>query len=102
MTQASQIRRRGRLFKQHPFCHWCNQPLVEVTGSKVKHFPPNAATLDHRHGRLDPRRRHDHSRSNWTVLACWRCNHDRGRADEQNAGIEELRRRANRFPAGVG
>lgn len=101
MTLARQIRRRNRLFKQHPFCHWCGQRLVNVTGPRVKHFPPNAATLDHRHGRLDPRRRTDYSPNNWSVLACWQCNHERGQDDEKKAGIDEMRRRAGRFPGPV-
>lgn len=98
MTLARQIRRRNRLFKQHPFCHWCGIQLVEVRGPKVKYFPPNAATLDHRHGRLDPRRRTDYSPKNSSVLACLQCNRDRGRADEQSVGIEELRERASHIP----
>ena len=91
--------RRERLFKKSPFCYWCGQRLVEDTS---KYVPPNAATIDHRHGRLDPRRRVDYGVANRSVLACRQCNQDRARADEKNVGIEELWRRANRSPIEVG
>ena len=102
MSHAAQIRRRDRMFREHPYCHWCGTKVVMVTGSRVKSFPDNAATLDHRHGRLDPRRRVDSGPSNRTVLSCWRCNQIRCVEDQQRIGIDELRRRASHQPREAG
>lgn len=98
--RAREKARRDRLFRQHPYCHWCGVKLVmPKCGPRMKFpLPDNAATIDHRHGKLDPNRREDFAPENWTVLACHKCNNERGRLDELAAGIDELQRRAGNHP----
>lgn len=96
-ANKQQKRRRNRLFREHPFCHFCDCRLVLIKDPKVKYWPDNSATIEHRKTRLDPTRGTDRSPENLTVLACRKCNQDRGRAAEIVAGIEELRRRSGYF-----
>ena len=53
------------------------------------------ATLDHLRSRLDPTR-YEKAGPNEerTVLSCYRCNVERGKQEELNLSIEELRQRA--------
>lgn len=93
-------RRRNRLFKEHPFCYWCGVGVILVSGPKIKFYPNNTATIDHIYGKLDPRRNFDsrgRRKNPSSVLSCLRCNQNRGREDELRVGIEEIRRRANRW-----
>jgi 5-methylcytosine-specific restriction endonuclease McrA len=55
--------RRYRLLKKKPFCHWCNASLT-LDNSTLEHkIPLKRGGLDHS--------------NNW-VLACPKCNHERG------------------------
>lgn len=70
---------RERLYAADPHCHWCRRLTRWVTSADGR-LPDDAATLDHFRSRLDPLRgkiagepRH--------VLACRKCNHDRGEKD---------------------
>lgn len=80
---------------QNGLCHWCGcELLLRKGGAKEKQMPENLATLDH----LDDRFSIDRGSHGYgtlrKVLACWRCNNDRGRASQLSQPIEELRRRA--------
>lgn len=74
---------RKDLFNRDPHCHWCGELTVEP----VDPLQPNSATLDHLYSISDPRRtkkgrrRLGVSKRNDTlyVLACHRCNQERGK-----------------------
>ncbi|KKN79629.1 hypothetical protein LCGC14_0338330 [marine sediment metagenome] len=98
MADKQKQKRRKRLFEAHPYCHWCG---AEVDNSPfVSHQPPSpdAATIDHRYGKLDPRRRSTLDPDAMSVLSCWECNNRRGQEDADKLGIKELRRRSGRWP----
>lgn len=52
-------------------CHWCGRRVRLV---KAKFLPDDAATIDHLHERNGMGMRESHD----VVLACHKCNHDRG------------------------
>lgn len=68
---------------------------------KRKVVPPNLATRDHLRSRLDPTR-HEPPKGAGSerriVLACWKCNGDRARHEQLSQPVEELWRRAGRYP----
>lgn len=83
---------RRYLWNQDPRCHWCGRVtyLSERKGGKSHSLD---ATIDHYFSRY-----HKDKRSKWgnpVVLACYRCNHDRGAQETKEQPIEELWRRAN-------
>lgn len=92
-----QQKRRNRLFREHPYCSFCDVKLVIVSGPHIKFFPDNAATIEHKLTRLNPARGVHYSSDYQTVLACRKCNLARGRIAELKAGIAELRRRSQRY-----
>lgn len=92
--------RRDRLFRKHPFCHWCGRRLIcprslTVNGRLPKGYVPNMATIDHIDSRLSPERG-KHPGKVRTVLSCRKCNELRAAAEVERIGIEEERRRSGR------
>ena len=84
--------------RQDGLCFWCGCKMVRLEPqAKRKQFPDNACTLDHLDDKFDPERGKKTGRRR--VLACRKCNQDRGRESERRAGIAELRRRAGQSPA---
>lgn len=113
--------RRDRLWAaQQGLCHWCQVQMMhwndlhsdpgkaikygikstELAGAKninLKSMPLMLATIDHLRDRFDSTRQdRPLNREQRWVLACWKCNHDRGRAREAEQSIEVLRDRAQR------
>lgn len=68
------MRTRRQLWEADPHCHWCGRETSWWAGENGP-APTDSATLDHLYSWLDPRRA---GNSHLVVLACWRCNHDRG------------------------
>lgn len=62
---------------QNHRCHWCNCETVLLYGHCVP-LPDHAATLDHLDSRLNPERG-TRSGELRKVMACHRCNWERGR-----------------------
>jgi len=91
-------KRRERLFNEHPYCHWCGVGLIQIEHIRHKSDPSNMATIDHRYGKLDPRRKDTQDPDAQSVLSCWGCNNRRGQEDADRLGVEELRRRSRRWP----
>jgi len=65
------------LWEQDCHCHWCGigTTLIHVENGIL---PDNAATIEHLEGVLLSglgKRNHDHKK---LVLACYKCNHDKG------------------------
>lgn len=84
--------RRRNLWKADPHCHWCGIETVSLTHEETKgKLPPlNMATLDHLHSRLDPARLEAVKPGECrTVLACWKCNHERGREEQKRLGLQK-------------
>lgn len=81
-------RRRRELWEQDPHCHWCGVETKlyhKFSGGRTE---PDQATLDHLYTRLDPLRyRHDHARQVF-VLACYKCNWERGLVSQKQAQTE--------------
>lgn len=102
MASMSRLKRlRHRLHAKDPRCHWCKQVTVLIeAGPRHKHFPDNAATVDHLFSRWHPDRQRPNDGRKRYVLACRKCNNERGAAEERAAGIEELRRRAKTLKRG--
>ena len=90
-------RRRERLFKEHPYCYWCNCKLVKCCKKNRKR--PNIATIDHLRSRLDPSRQmKDYSQNPRTVLSCSKCNENRAKEEVKNLSKEDLWARSKRYP----
>ncbi len=81
-----------------PRCFWCRRPTRDP--AEVGDLADNAATVDH----LDTPKPRRHAQPDRAVVACRRCNHDRGclTVDEWRAVLRYRRRqRALRFGAVV-
>jgi hypothetical protein len=91
LSRESVIRRRRNLLRVHPYCHWCEIELVwyYIPGghNNADHgkLPDNFATIEHIYTKNDGPR----PTKGKLVLACLKCNHDRGQADE---AIRRIRR----------
>lgn len=79
-------------------CHWCGQvTLLLPPVAKRKKLPPLMATRDHLDDRFSPERGRQPGTYR-VVLACLKCNNERGAASQAAQPIEELQRRAQRKP----
>jgi hypothetical protein len=78
-------RRLWRLWKSDPHCRWCGRPTVFVFRPPGQRrgaaFLGHEAALDHLHGRVNGRRRATAEGEERTVLACRKCNLERGAAE---------------------
>lgn len=73
---------RQSLWLKNPYCHWCGKRTRLVFLKRGQTMPDDGATVDHVFNRLDPTRLSNQS----TVLACHKCNQDRGREDQRHLG----------------
>ncbi len=98
MDHRSKNRKKLRLYsEQGGKCYWCEQPMT-LALHHVKKRGPLEATFDHLDDRFSPERG-TYRGVRRIVLACNQCNFERGRESMLAQGIEELRRRAGRFPS---
>jgi 5-methylcytosine-specific restriction endonuclease McrA len=86
---------RRQLFEQDPHCHWCHCLTVWIEREGGGWYQENAATLDHLYTRYEMNKRVE--TGNPFVLACNKCNHDRGAEATKAQPIEELWRRAGQL-----
>jgi 5-methylcytosine-specific restriction endonuclease McrA len=100
-VKGGAVKRRKllRLWEADRRCRWCQRETVLVfrpPGVGHRQFPPrdDESTLDHLHSRYSAKRGRVANGEQMIVLACWRCNNDRGRDEERAVPLEELRRRA--------
>jgi|2_EtaG_2_1085320.scaffolds.fasta_scaffold12574_5 hypothetical protein len=101
MKRDSKKRRRLNLWDTDPSCYWCGiETVMPPDGiSSRGDIPDNEATIDHLRTKFDSTRLDpNHSNEERTVLSCRKCNWERGRESEKEAGIEELRRRSQLVP----
>ena len=74
---------RRRLWEANPHCHYCGIETIWHSSKHNETLPDNAATIDHVISRLDPRRYLlPYYPSSLFVLACSRCNHERGARED--------------------
>lgn len=91
-----------RFWDENPNCHWCGVLTIIMPQHLKKHgpVPDNAATIDHLFSRLDPRRFRSHmTMERRHVLACRKCNNQRG-AEDQQKNIDLVRLKCKSFPIG--
>lgn len=80
-------------------CAWCGIETVIPPNAPTSRPAENWATRDHLRDRFNPARSEPIQRGEIRiVLACWKCNNERGIAGQSGQSIMELRRRAGRFP----
>jgi len=89
----SNKRRKENLFREDPHCYWCGIEVINYPLADGERMPDNFATLDHLDTRLSGNRGVIKNQTR-TVLACSKCNFDRGVEEVNNTPIEELRRRS--------
>ena len=75
-------RRKETLYKEQAGqCHWCGRQMLEEWGHEDGHkVPDDLATREHLDHKLSGQRR-KYGGEFRIVLACLRCNHDRGVRD---------------------
>jgi HNH endonuclease len=83
--------------KRDPHCHYCGCEVVYYDNHGGR-LPPNFATIDHVYSRLTPGGR---PIKGDTVLACKKCNEERGIAEVAQLPKAELWARSGRAPSGV-
>lgn len=83
---ASNKKRKLKLWSENPHCHWCGC-LTVLANTHVE----NQATVDHLYSRYNPARYLDRGHDEpTTVLACYKCNHERGVKETASRPREEL------------
>ncbi len=94
--------RRENLMKKDPHCYWCGVEVIYYRLIKHEKVPDNFATLDHLHTRytLAVKRATAGQHKPVTVLACWKCNNERGKKETESMPREELWKRAHSYPVG--
>ena len=97
---ADRLRRRKlKLWNQNPHCFFCGV-LTELAPANDSFFKKkdNTTTIEHLNTRYNPKRWLPGNNKERTVLACNKCNLERGRQEELQVPIEERRKRSKRFP----
>lgn len=90
--------KRRLLEQQRGGCHWCGCDIrIYEVGPVGGTNPPDMATWDHLDDRLSPERG-KHPGKIRKVLACPKCNHDRGALSCKAVPIERLRELSGRHP----
>lgn len=102
MTSKTKRQQLFFMWKRNPSCHWCGRDTMLVLRTEAhphNKVPPrdDEATIDHLRSRFDPTRQEPNLNHEFRrVLACWRCNNERSRAEQAQRPLEELHRRSGR------
>jgi len=101
MNSRRKRRRLFELWRKDPRCHWCNCSTVLIfrspehcKGLKKIEAREDEATFDHLHSRFDDKRGQNNDGVAKSVLACWKCNFNRGKHEESKRSIDELHKRS--------
>lgn len=86
---------RTQLWNQNPYCYWCGIYTKLDERRKGGKLFPDSATLDHLYTKYEMEKRVAYG--NPFVLACNKCNHDRGAEATKAQPIEELWKRAGQW-----
>jgi hypothetical protein len=90
-------RRVRRLHAHNPYCHWGCGTKTKITEGRTTPLADDEATLDHLYDRFDPRRKAPRAPGEEsTVLACYRCNHERGIESQKRNNPNPPRPKARR------
>ena len=92
-------KRKLRLYWRNPHCHWCGTKTIIHKHKQCKAIPDNAATVDHLYTRFDYMRGKSPPGVEATVLACNKCNFERGKARMLAEGLAALQKYSGRKPA---
>lgn len=90
---------RDELMAKDPHCHWCgclldNSPQAHIKNMPKGYFAPdNMATIEHLYDRLEIEKRYRDTNNRYKVLACYKCNHLRGRMRMKSLPKELLEKR---------
>lgn len=87
-------RRRDQLFRKDPHCYWCGCEVRNYYDGHHGRVHEDRATLDHLYSRYDPRRGKENGKR---VLACWKCNHEREKAETKAQPLERLHELSGRY-----
>lgn len=100
---------RKKLYAENPYCPFCGVKMIlpEDVGfvdivhgdgtltQNLKYAPDNLCTIEHLYSRFNPQRQtRNQNNERRRIICCKKCNQDRGRQEELNVGIDELRRRS--------
>ncbi len=90
--------RKLRLFKRDPHCYYCGVEVREIVVPRGKKIPDDMATVEHLYSKLDYRR-HDPNdgKEERTVLACYKCNSEKGKEQDVLMTLEEKRIRSGYY-----
>jgi hypothetical protein len=91
-------KRRQTLLERDPHCYWCGCEVFEAPGPKGP-TKNNHATIDHLYSRADGPR--PSNTRNTLVLACFKCNHERGKLQQIHPNKIEAWCLSNAFPQKV-
>lgn len=95
---ASNRKRKEKLWNENRHCYWCGCETLLINDPHIKTPNPRMATLDHLRDRYDPSRWIPNTSNEIrTVLACYQCNHGRGREKTDSLSKEELWARGNGY-----
>ena len=84
--------------KQRGLCFWCGQQTVLTVGWNRGRQSAEIATIDHLRCKYSPDRCEPPigPDEEMTVLACYKCNQERGKTIEMAVPLVEIRRRSGR------
>ena len=94
MASARNKRLVDTLLAIDPHCYWCKCAVSKYPLSKHQKTPDNYATLDHMFSRYNSMRGKTNNGIRVNVLACYKCNLDRCKAETKAIGLLELHKRA--------
>ena len=79
--------------EKDPHCYWCGIEVIFYALPQGEKFPNNFATTDHLYDRYDFERRKQAVIKNEErhVLACYKCNEDRGKKSTKAQSKDALR-----------
>jgi len=93
--RRSKRRRLENLWHTDPHCSHCGQLTILVDPQKDRPFYDNEATIDHVYSRLDPRRYVPKQKGEVRrILACRKCNGERGGEENRALSLRTRRRLA--------
>ena len=83
-------KRVHKLWHKDPHCHWCGTETVLRQRDGFGRMHPTDATLDHLFPKYHPLKGKTIRGEEVTVLACYKCNNERGNTYMQEKKLEGL------------
>lgn len=95
--QSRLARRRMKLWLEDDRCRFCRKPTILAqfsTAEVVARNRDRTATIEHLDSRYNPNRGKSENEER-TTLACWRCNNDRNKIEQESIPKEILHERSS-------